>query len=414
MRTLYIECGMGAAGDMLTAALLELLPDSAAFLERLRSTLPEGVDVQANRTVQQGITGTQMTVTVNGEEEHSHDVHGHHRHEHDDGVQEHEHHHTHRHEHHHHASMAEIEALIGGAQVSEAVREKAVTVYRLIAEAESHAHGKPVHEIHFHEVGTKDAIADVLAVCMLMEEIAPERVIVSPVHVGSGHVHCAHGILPVPAPATAYILRNIPIYGGSIEGELCTPTGAALLRTFADSFGEMPVMQTEAVGYGFGRKAFPRLNCVRAFLGETGEQPGQIAELCCNLDDMTGEAIGFAQEVLLQGGALDVYTTPVMMKKGRPGVLLTVLCRPEERGQMLELLFRYTLTAGVRERSCMRYALHRTESAAETSAGTVRVKRVSGFGTERSKPEYDDLKPIAEARQECIDTVRSEIGNELK
>lgn len=411
MRTLYLECGMGAAGDMLTAALLELVPDRDAFLERLRAAVPEGVTVQAERIKKQGITGTQMTVTVNGAEEHSHDAHEHHNHAH------HGHHHGHEdaHSHHHsHASLQEIETMIAGAPVSDAVKERAVSVYRMIAEAEGHVHHRPVTEIHFHEVGMKDAIADVLAVCMLTEALAPERVIVSPVHVGSGYVHCAHGVLPVPAPAAAYILRDVPIYGGSIEGELCTPTGAALLKSFADSFGAMPVMRTKAVGYGFGKKDFPFLNCVRAFLGETEEQPEQLSELCCNLDDMTGEALAFAQEMLLRSGALDVCTAPVLMKKGRPGVLLTVLCRPEQRGQMLELLFRYTSTAGVRERSCMRYALHRSEHTAETADGNVRFKTVSGFGVSRSKPEYDDLKPIAAARQESIDAVRTAVLDELK
>lgn len=167
---------------------------------------------------------------------------------------------------HHHRGMHEIEHIIEDLKLSQKVRSDVLAVYALIAEAESHVHGVPVTDIHFHEVGTMDAIADITAVCLLMERIAPQQVISSPVHVGSGHVHCAHGILPVPAPATAYILRDVPIYGGGIKGELCTPTGAALLKHFVTSFGNMPVMKTEMIGYGMGKKDFEAANCVRAFL----------------------------------------------------------------------------------------------------------------------------------------------------
>ncbi len=401
MKTLYLECGMGAAGDMLTAALLELVPDREQMLGKLSAAMPEGVRISAQTVQKQGITGTQMTVLVNGEEEHSEDVHtvsGH------DGA----HHH-----HHSHCTLHEIEAMIAEAPVSAAVRKQAAEIYRLIAEAEGAVHGKPAAEIHFHEVGTKDAVADVLSVCMLMEELKPEQVIVSPVHTGFGHVHCAHGILPVPAPAAALLLRGIPVCAGDLEGELCTPTGAALLKYFGSSFGNMPVMQTEKIGYGFGKKEFPRLNCLRAFFGETAESGERILELCCNLDDITGEAVGFAQEILLQSGALDVFTAPVYMKKNRPGILLTCLCREEQREEMLSLIFRYTSTAGIRERICSRYALERSEKSLPTSAGTVRVKYVSGFGTERKKPEYEDLKRIACEQKTGIDAVRASVEKEI-
>ena len=202
-----------------------------------------------------------------------------------------------------------------------------LAVYNLIAEAESHAHNAPVTEIHFHEVGTMDAVADVTAVCLLMDRLAPEKVVVSPIHVGSGHVHCAHGILPVPAPATAYILRDVPVYGGGVKSELCTPTGAALLRHFATDFGEMPVMKVRAVGYGMGKKDFTAANCVRAMLGDAEEQPDVVCKLSCNVDDMTAEAVGFAMERLFEAGALEVYTVSVGMKKSRPGTMICALCR---------------------------------------------------------------------------------------
>lgn len=212
---------------------------------------------------------------------------------------------------------------------------------------------------------------------------------------GCGQVQCAHGVLPVPAPATAYILREVPIYGGSIQGELCTPTGAALLKYFADSFGAMPVMEIEATGYGMGTKEFEAANCVRAHLGHTSGQVGEVAELSCNLDDMTPEAIGFAQEILLEAGVLDVFTTPIGMKKSRPGVMLTCLCRQEDGEKFAKLMLRHTTTLGVREHTCRRYTLEREETVEETAYGPVRVKHAHGDGVEKSKPEYEDVAKIA-------------------
>ena len=251
MRTLYLDCGMGAAGDMLAAALLELLPDPDAFIKELNALCISGVRFCKEPSVKCGITGTHLAVTVNGEEEgcgHSHP----HSHSHTQG-----HHHsldghgqeaTHSHS-HPHSSLQDIAHIVRShLPLPEKVQNDILSVYQLIAEAESHAHGVAVSEIHFHEVGTMDAVADITAVCMLMDRLSPDEVVVSPVHVGSGQVKCAHGILPVPAPATAYILKDVPIYGGSIRGELCTPTGAALLKHFAARFGDMPVMRVQAVG----------------------------------------------------------------------------------------------------------------------------------------------------------------------
>jgi len=295
--------------------------------------------------------------------------------------------------------MADIRALLAGLPVSERVRADALAIYGLIAAAESEVHGVPVEQIHFHEVGTMDAVADVVAVSLLMEELAPERVLASPVHVGSGQVRCAHGLLPVPAPATALLLRGVPIYGGAVRGELCTPTGAALLRHFVSAFGPMPPLRVAAVGYGMGNKDFEAANCVRALLGESGEQAdGRAAELRCNLDDMTPEAIAFAAERLLAAGALDVWTAPIGMKKGRPGVMLCVLCREEDRAALAAAIFRHTTTLGVRESLCGRYTLRRAEETAETPLGPVRRKTAAGYGVTRAKYEYEDLARLARER----------------
>ena len=258
-------------------------------------------------------------------------------------------------------------------------------------------HGHPVDQIHFHEVGTLDAVADVVGVCVLMHEISPERVVVSPVHVGSGQVRCAHGVLPVPAPATALLLEGAPIYGGAIRGELCTPTGAALLRHFAGDFGDMPAMTLDGVGYGMGIKDFPWANCVRVLLGRTQDVPDSAVELRCNLDDMTGEAIGFAVRQLRQAGALDVWTQSIQMKKDRPGTLLCCLCPPEREGEFARLMLRHTTTIGVRCQSVRRYTLQREAVTLNTPYGPVRAKRSHGFGVDRVKPEFDDLAQIAES-----------------
>ena len=409
MKTLYLECTMGAAGDMLTAALLELTEDRQAFIDKMNALGLPGVTVTAEPAVKCGITGTHMKVTVNGAEEESEDVHDGHHHEHHHD-HDHEHHHDHDHEHHHHhASMADIEALIDGLKVSDKVKADAKAVYALIADAESRVHGRPVSEIHFHEVGTMDAAADVIGVCLLMEQLAPEQVIASPVHTGSGHVHCAHGILPVPAPATALLLEGIPSYGGQVKGELCTPTGAALLRYFASRFGDRPVMATAAVGYGMGKKDFEQANCLRAFLGESEGQREQITKLECNLDDMTGEEIGFALEQLFKAGARDAWTQAIGMKKSRPGVLLSVVCLPEDADGLAAVMMKYTSTLGIRRQDLSRYTLLRGIETVGTPYGEVRVKRASGMGVERAKPEYDDLAALAEMHGVPLETIRKEI-----
>lgn len=417
MKTLYLECTMGAAGDMLTAALLELTEDRQAFIDKMNALGLPGVTVAAEPAVKCGITGTHMKVTVNGAEEESEDVHdGHHHDHHHDHDHGHDHHHDHDHDHHHdhehhhhHASVADIEALIDGLKVSDKVKADAKAVYALIADAESRVHGRPVSEIHFHEVGTMDAAADVIGVCLLMEQLAPEQVIASPVHTGSGHVHCAHGILPVPAPATALLLEGIPSYGGQVKGELCTPTGAALLRYFASRFGDRPVMATAAVGYGMGKKDFEQANCLRAFLGESEGQREQITKLECNLDDMTGEEIGFALEQLFKAGARDAWTQAVGMKKSRPGVLLSVVCLPEDADGLAAVMMKYTSTLGIRRQDLSRYTLRRGIETVGTPYGEVRVKRASGMGVERAKPEYDDLAALAEKHGVPLETIRKEI-----
>lgn len=302
--------------------------------------------------------------------------------------------------------MADIEAIFAALPVSQAVRENALAVYRLIAEAESAAHGRPVSEIHFHEVGAMDAVADVTAVCMLMDRLAPDQVIVSPVHVGSGHVRCAHGVLPVPAPATAHILRGVPIYGGEVKGELCTPTGAALLKHFAARFGDMPPMRVNAIGYGMGKRDFPMANCVRAMLGEAEDRTDVVLELSCNVDDMTAEAIAFATQRLFDAGAHEVYTVAIGMKKSRPGTLIRAMCDENDRERILAAFFAHTTTLGVRETATRRFVLERSVHTLHTPYGDVRRKDSAGYGAHRSKFEYEDLARIALDRGVSLEEAR--------
>ena len=380
MRTLYLDCQMGAAGDMLTAALIELLPEPEKMIERLNGLGIPGVHFEMEPSVKCGIKGTHISVTVHGEEEH-------------EGM--HEHHHGHEH-HHHHSGLADIEHIVSGhLDLPEKVKNDVLNVFGLIAEAESHVHGVPVTDIHFHEVGTMDAVADITAVCLIMNELAADEVIASPVHVGSGQVKCAHGILPVPAPATAYLLQGIPSYGGSINGELCTPTGAALLKYFVTRFGSMPVLSTTAIGYGMGRKDFEAANCVRAVMGESSGQSDTITDLSCNVDDMTAEAIGLAMDRLYEGGALEVFTVPIGMKKCRPGTLIHVFCKPQDEEKIVELIFKHTTTIGIRKASMNRFVMERHIETVDTEFGPIRRKVSSGYGTSRVKYEHDDLARIA-------------------
>lgn len=386
MRTLYIDCSMGCAGDMLTAALLELHPDKDDFLRRMNAALGGKAVLSASPDSKCGLRGTHVTVLINGDEEGEATRH-----------------------HYEHTSISEILSFIDSVPLEVKVREDAKKVYSLIAEAESRVHGHPIENVHFHEVGSLDALADVLSVCTLMHELAPERILASEVNVGSGTVRCAHGILPVPAPATELILRGVPIYSGQIKSELCTPTGAALLKYFVWKFGAMPTMQIENAGCGTGKKDFECANVVRAFIGETTDEGDRIIELACNLDDMTPEELSFAMEELFTLGALDVYFTSIGMKKSRPGVKLTCMCRERQREQMLECIFKHTTTLGVREYVCKRYELGRSEKTVRTQDGEVRVKTSSGYGAVREKAEYEDLAALARKSGKTIAQIRSEV-----
>ncbi len=381
MKTLYLNCNMGAAGDMLMAALYELLPDGQAFLKAMADAGIPGLTLEPERTNSHGVAGTHMSVRFHGEEE---DENGH----------GHEHHHHHAHG----MTPEQIADVLDGLRLPETVRGRAKRVYDRIAAAEAKVHGvEPGGHIHFHELGSLDAVADVAGVCLAAELLGAERIVASPVRTGTGQVRCEHGLLPVPAPATAELLLGVPCYGGEIEGELCTPTGAALLAELSDSFGPQPDMIPERLGCGVGKKDFGEPNVLRAVLGESAAgQRGEITELRCNIDDMTPEQLAGAQQTLLESGALDVYILPGVMKKGRPGYELTVLCDPTDEEKLARAVFVNTTTIGLRSRKCGKYYLMPESGEAETRLGVLKTKRAAGWGVFREKPEYADAVRLAQ------------------
>ena len=416
MKTLFIDCGMGAAGDMLSAALLELVPDPGKTIAALNAIGIPGVEFVREKVSRCGIAATHLSVLVHGEEEASDHHHHHHHH---DGHGEHEAHHHHHH--HHHRSLAEALAIIDSLRLPDRVGDAARSVYRLIAEAEAKAHSTTADAVHFHEVGSLDAIADVVAFSCLHDLLAPSRTIVSPVHVGFGTVRCAHGLLPVPAPCTANLLEGVPSYSdGMVEGELCTPTGAALVRHFADGFGRMPMMRVLGVGNGAGRREFEgRANIVRAMLGEematdsNESAEGDIWRIECNIDDMTGEDMAFASSRVLDAGAVDVSLVPALMKKGRPGTIFVALCRDERHDEVVAAMLRHTTTLGVRETRMRRTVLDRGTSSVGTAFGPVRVKTAEGYGMSRSKPEFEDVAAAAMRSGLPLADVRAAVSNAM-
>lgn len=403
MRVLYLDCGMGIAGDMLMGALYECLPNKDDFWDIMNALQLPNVKIIAENSSKCGISCTQMKVIINGEEEKSLDEHNIRNTvhiDHDSHVREHQ---------HFHRTVADIEEIVSGVGLNECLKEQVLSVYREIAQAESKVHGKPVEQIHFHEVGNLDAIADIIGNLVLVDLLKVDKIIASPINVGYGKVACAHGILPVPAPATVEILKGIPAYAGNYEGEMCTPTGAALYKAIVDQINNMPVMSIESVGYGCGKKDFPAANVVRAVIGEIDEESDHIIELSCNLDDMTAEDIALAAELLLLHGALDVYTTPIQMKKNRPGTMLSVLCREQQKKELGELIFKHTTTIGIREYSCDRMVLNRNRHELDTPFGTMHYKESYGYGVTKIKIEFEDLKQAVEKYEKSIQEIRSEI-----
>ena len=380
MKRLFLDCQMGMAGDMLTATLLGLVDNPEIWIERLNQIGIPDVIYTLMPKEEKGLDGYRVAVTINGIEESESHGHSH----------EHSEHHVHG------RGLQGVTDIINSLSISDTCKQHAINVYNLVAQAEAKVHKSTVTQIHFHELGMLDAIADIVAVCVLLEALKFDEIIISPIHVGTGTVHCAHGELPVPAPATMELLAGIPMYADyQITGELCTPTGAALAKYFGTSFSNMPVMTPVKISYGFGTKQFKRPNCIRAFVEIINDLEDTIIEMSSNLDDMTPEEIGFAVEQLLLSPALDVFTTPIMMKKQRPSTMLTVLCKVDDINDVRDLIFKHTTSLGIRYHLCERYILKRSTGNIDWEGHTIAFKESSGFGVVRHKYEYDSLAAIA-------------------
>ena len=387
MRTLFLECNAGASGDMILGALTDLLKDPAELGAMLESSGIPGVRCENETSDRSSITGTSVRILVDGVEEGT------------PGEKKH-------HEHH---SLGDVMGIIAGLKVSDRVKKDASEIYSIIAEAESQVHGKPVSEVHFHEVGALDAIADIVGVCLLVEKLAPEQIISSPLRTGYGTVECAHGVLPVPAPATANILKGMPVYAGDEEGEFTTPTGAAIIKHFATRYAQMPVMEYEDCGIGFGKKSSKTANMLRAYIGEAEEAMPTVTEIRTDIDDMTPEDLGGIIDLLMASGALDASICPVIMKKSRPGYILSCICRDEDTDDMAMIILAHTSSVGLRFHRCQRYEMKPSFIKYRTDFGDVRIKISEGYGLRKWKPEHDDMTKAAITNGVTVDEVRKNI-----
>jgi len=433
MRVAYLECFSGMSGDMFLGALVDA-GVAPRLLEETVAALGIGARLEVSRVVRSGISATKVDVYVDGEKdlpreqywerqttahnEHEH-RHGHHEHDHDEGKHSHQdaesrasrplpHEHSVSHEHpHSHAhgrGLTEIREIISAAAISETARKTALAIFEALGRAEAKIHNASVESVHFHEVGSVDAMVDIVCAAVGAEALRVDEIVCSPLNVGGGTVKCAHGTIPVPAPATVELLGDAPVYSSGVLAELVTPTGAAIVKTLASRFAAFPAMKIEKSGYGAGSRDFPgHPNVVRLTVGETASNAvaartssETITVLEANLDDLNPQVFGYVMDRLFEEGALDAFGMPVQMKKNRPGMLLTVLCKPEDAGKLTQLIFAETTTLGVRRRDEMRETLARRWEKVHTPWGEVRIKIASMNGTVTNyAPEYEDCRRIA-------------------
>ena len=428
-RVLYFDCFSGAAGDMVLGALLDAgLPLDA--LQRALGSLGVGHELRVTRVLRAGLTATRLEVLGEdtGAHQHAHE----HRGDHGDADGRGSHHHGHHGDHHHHEpqasghthvhrSIREIGALIESSALSAPAKARAIGMFRRLAEAEAAIHGMSLDDVHLHEVGAIDSIIDIVGVVFALEWFGIDDIVSSPLNVGGGAIEIAHGRFPVPAPATVRLLHGVPVYGGEIQAELVTPTGALVISTYARQFGPMPAMSIERVGYGAGARDFERApNVLRVVIGErtASMNPGTpdpqnprttVLKVECELDDMSPQLFGPVSDALFQAGALDVFLTPIFMKKGRPGTLLTVLSVPERREPITALIFKETTTLGLRVEAVERETLEREWTDVAIDGGTVRIKIAKRHGEiVNAAPEFDDCVRIAETTGRAIKIVQAE------
>jgi pyridinium-3,5-bisthiocarboxylic acid mononucleotide nickel chelatase len=429
-RILYFDCFSGISGDMTIGALLDLGIDQDLFLAELNKIHLDEFEIEIKKGLKKGISGTDFTVHLthqeHSHEEHTHereDDHNHHEHAHE---HHHEHSHEHTHEHHHtekphdHAhtrNLSDIYKIIDSSDLSEYVKTASKKIFLIVAEAEAKIHAKTIDEVHFHEVGAVDSIVDIIGAAICVEMLQIDEIQCSEINLGSGFVHCEHGVFPVPAPATLEILKGVPVYSKNAKKELTTPTGAAILKALCSEFGSLPEFVIEKIGYGLGKRDMETPNVLRVIVGKK-KSPSTLTMLETNIDNMNPEIYSYLFPKLLDNKALDVFVTPIIMKKNRPANILSVLCNEEMAGQLEEILFAETSTLGIRKYKVEREELQRKFKNITTRYGIITVKYAFRNGKLlKFTPEYEDCRLIAEKTNipliQIINEIRAEIENTM-
>ncbi len=379
MKVLYFDCSSGISGNMTLGALTEIIGDEKYLTEELKKLNVEGYKIEVSKKVKNGITGTYVDVILEHEHEHHHD-------------HEHEHHH-----HHEHRNLNDVNKIIDESSLDENVKDLAKRIFLRVAKSESKVHNKPLEEVHFHEVGALDSIVDIVGTAILINKINPDKVISSVVNDGYGFIECAHGKMAVPVPATSEIFTDagVKFRQIDIDTELVTPTGAAIIAELSNEFKVMPAMNVEKIGWGAGYKDIEIPNVLKVYLGEMESKDNTVCVMETNIDDSSGEILGFTSEKLFDEGALDVFFTPIFMKKNRPAYRLTTVCKKENMEKLQNIIFKETTTIGIRYRFEERKVLERKETEIDTKYGKLKVKEVVNNGEKYVYPEFESMKKLA-------------------
>jgi uncharacterized protein (TIGR00299 family) protein len=409
VKVLYFDCFSGISGDMTLGALLDLGIDKEKFKRELGKLNLKGYDIIIEKKTNNGIVGTDVNVILSEEyeelqkklEQHEHE----HKHDHGNGHHNsHNHGDGHEHSHHSHShsmrNLKSIEMIIDWSDLNQNVKDVSKKVFREIAQAEARVHNKDVNDVHFHEVGAIDSIVDIVGVAICIDMLGVQKIFSSPLHDGSGFVQCQHGIIPVPVPAVMEMLRDtkIPLIQEDVNTEMVTPTGMGLIKCLSSNFGNMPAMIIDKIGYGLGKREIGRLNALRVVVGNLLGDDGmmeEIAVLETNIDDMSPEVLGFTLQRLFECGALDVFYTPIYMKKNRPAFMLTVLTNTSQEEKLTDIILKETSSLGVRRNTVKRHCMDREILKVNTGLGKVRVKVASKGSFKKYAPEYEDCREIA-------------------
>ena len=382
LKTLYFDCSSGISGNMVLGALTEIAQDEQYLIEELKKLNIDGYKIEISKKLKNGIAGTYINVIVDGKDEYGHEHHIH--------KQEEHHHHEHR-------NLSDVNKIIDESSLDEKVKDLSKRIFLRVAKAESKVHNKSLEEVHFHEVGAIDSIIDIVGTAILISKIHPDKIISSIVNDGYGFIECAHGIMPVPVPATTEIFANSDVKFRQIDvnTELVTPTGAAIIAEIAEEFTTLPAMKTEKIGWGAGLKDLKIPNILKIYYGEVQEDQEEFVVMETNIDDCTGEVLAYCMEKLFQNGALDVFFTPIFMKKNRPAYMLSVACKRKDMQNLQNIIFRETTTIGIRYRFESRTELRRKIIEIDTKYGKLKAKKVINNGETYVYPEYESIKELA-------------------